>query len=55
MKNRILWTLATKNSVACRKKTKQLREKLEAYIKLQRKTARKVAVIPSCTYEDKTY
>jgi len=55
MQNRILRTLATKSLVACRKETKQLREKLEAYVKLQRKKARKRPVIPSCTYEGKTY
>jgi len=54
MKNRILRTLATSSSKACRKKTKQLREKLEAYVKLKRKTARRQAVIPSCTSKGKT-
>ena len=55
MKDRILRTLATSSSVAYRKKTKQLRKKLEAYIKLKRKEARKRKVIPSCTSEGKTY
>jgi len=51
----MLRTLATNSSPACRKKTKQLREKLEAYVKLNRKKAKKLAVIPSSTSEGKTY
>jgi hypothetical protein len=35
--------------------TRQLRVKLEAYVKLKRKMARKPPVILSCTSEGKTY
>jgi len=55
MKERILRTLATGNPAACRKKTKQFREKLQAYLKQKRKAARKRTVIPSCTCEGKAY
>ena len=54
MKQRVLRTLATKNSVEHRKRTKQFRERLEAYVRLQKKKARKATVIPSCTSEGKT-
>ena len=55
MKEHTLRTLATSNSTACCKKTKQFREKLVAYVKLKRKAAKKWTVIPSCTSEGKTY
>jgi len=55
MKGRILRTLATSNSTACRKKTRQFRKTLEAYVKLKKKAAKKQTVIPSCTSEGKTY
>lgn len=55
MKERILRTLATSSSAACRKKTKDLRKSLQAYIKLKRKAAKKRTVIPSSTSDGKTY
>ena len=55
IKKYILRTVATKNSIACRKKTKQFRETLEGYVELQRKRARQLTDIPSCTSEGETY
>ena len=56
IKQHILRTVASKNSIAFRKKTKQFRETLEAYVKLQRKRGKRhTADVPSCTSEGKTH
>jgi hypothetical protein len=54
MKEQILRTLATRNSVTCRNKIKQLRVELKAHI-LQNKRAKIHETILSCTSAGTTY